>query len=116
MQSLKNGADTVAAGTANLAKSAATLGDAVEPLTTFSTMAQTMLGAVNQLKEASDTLTANDTTLNTGAAALAEGTKSLNSGLTTLASGASALSDGVTQLAQGLRIPDSGNRNPEKRI
>ena len=75
MQSLKNGADTVAAGTANLAKSAAALGDAVEPLTTFSTMAQTMLGAVNQLKEASDTLTANDTTLNTGAAALAAGNR-----------------------------------------
>ena len=114
MQSLENGADTVTAGTANLAKSAAALGDAVEPLTTFSTMAQTMLGAVNQLKEASDTLTANDTTLNTGAAALAEGTKSLNSGLTTLASGASALSDGVTQLAQGSASLTQGTETLKK--
>jgi len=89
MQSLKNGADTVAAGTANLAKSAATLGDAVEPLTTFSTMAQTMLGAVNQLKEASDTLTA-------------------------LASGASALSDGVTQLAQGSASLTQGTETLKK--
>ena len=114
MQSLKNGADTVAAGTANLAKSAAALGDAVEPLTTFSTMAQTMLGAVNQLKEASDTLTANDTTLNTGAAALTAGTQSLNSGLTTLASGASALSDGVTQLAQGSASLTQGTETLKK--
>ena len=76
-------------------------------------MAQTMLGAVNQLKEASDTLTANDTTLNTGAAALTVQPnleqRTDNPGIRRI-----RLSDGVTQLAQGSASLTQGTETLKK--